>query len=337
MVNPQKIKYNGVFSDSGFGSLDIILDVSFDSDDGATSTYLNRSAVFAESYDGRYKNTARYKYDELFSPQFTIVKKDFSEFTQDEVRQVLKYLTMTDRPALLEAYYDGESNVVDWACIGGWTSIETYKLSNSRIVGIVATFEAITPFAMSDLYTITKRVISVDDNKVVINIDTDDNKPVYPRVTINHGYDNTPHTVIRVPDGVVYTRTSNMVPNTVYFNGTTYYWKESDSTDASEFHLSDINPALSTTSVKFTNTCVDFFNQEKVLPSVVVKNNNSTEKIVLDGANKIITSSSVNRIFGDDFVNWQWLELHDGTNEIVIEGNCEVTFEWRTVIKCGSY
>ena len=128
MVSPQKIKYNGVFSDTGLGDLDIIFDVAFESDNGAMSSYLNRSAVASESHDGRYKNTARYKYDELFSPQFTIVKKDFSDFTQEQVRRVLKYLTSTDRPSLLEVYYDGDSNVVDWACIGGWTNIETYKI-----------------------------------------------------------------------------------------------------------------------------------------------------------------------------------------------------------------
>ena len=93
MVSAQKIKYNGIFSDTGLGDLDIILDVSFDSDNGAMSTYLNRSAIAAESHDGRYKNTTRYKYDELFSPQFTIVKRDFSDFTQEELRRLLKYLT----------------------------------------------------------------------------------------------------------------------------------------------------------------------------------------------------------------------------------------------------
>jgi hypothetical protein len=184
MVSPQKIKYNGIFSDTGLGVLDIILDVAFDSDNGVMSSYLNRSAVASESHDGRYKNTTRYKYDELFSPQFTIVKKDFSDFTQEEVRKVLKYLTSTDKPALLEVYYDGASNVVDWACIGGWISIETYKLANNRTVGIIAQFEAITPYAMSRLYSTEPKTITSKDNKITINIDTDDNKPVYPRVTI---------------------------------------------------------------------------------------------------------------------------------------------------------
>lgn len=183
MVSPQKIKYNNIFSDTGLGVLDVILDVAFDSDNGAMSSHLNRSAVASESHDGRYKNTTSYKYDELFSPQFTIVKRDFSDFSQEEIRKVLKYLTSTDKPAMLEVYYDGASNIVDWACIGGFVSVELYKIANNRTVGIVAQFEAITPFAMSDLYAVTKTITSTD-NKITINIDTDDNKPVCPRVTI---------------------------------------------------------------------------------------------------------------------------------------------------------
>jgi hypothetical protein len=277
MVSPQKIKYNNIFSDIGLGILDIILDVAFDSDNGVMSSHLNRSAVASESHDGRYKNTTRYKYDELFSPQFTIVKKDFSDFTQEEVRKVLKYLTSTDKPALLEVYYDGASNVVDWACIGGFVSIEMYKIANSRTVGIVAQFEAITPWAMSDLYTVTKTIASAD-NKITINIDTDDNKPVYPCVTIETNGNN----------------------------------------------------------IKFINTHTDFFNVSNSYNSLELTNNTIGEKIVVDGANKIITTTIANRKFGDDF-NWMWLALHDGKNEITVTGNCTVEISYREIRKVGEY
>lgn len=184
MVSPQKIKYNSVNQSihDVLNPMEVILDVAFDSDDGTVSSYLNRSAVAAESYDGRYKNTYRYKYDELFSPSFTIVKKDFSDFTRDEVRKVLKYLTSTDNPALLEVYYDGKSSAADWACIGGWTSIEMYKISNSRTVGIVAKFEAITPYAFSEI--MHKAPEKSTDKTLTIDIVTDDNKPIYPCVKI---------------------------------------------------------------------------------------------------------------------------------------------------------
>lgn len=375
MVSPQKIRYNGIFSDTGLGALEVILDVAFDSDNGAISSYLNRSAIASESHDGRYKNTTRYKYDELFSPQFTIVKKDFSDFTQEEVRQVLKYLTSTDKPALLEVYYDGETNIVDWACIGGWTSIETYKITNHRTIGIVAKFEAITPFAMSDLYSVTKTP-TVASNKMIINIDTDDNQPVYPRITIQQK-----GAIVSIPTNTTYNMYSDMVPNTVYYNGTTYYWKSDESalvSGASEpdygwpkvirdtiyattdeikektvyyytsdqkyrwidpytFKSSTSDPKLATTGVKITNQHYDLFNRPTTSVSMAVKNNTATEKVIIDGANRLVSSTNTRRIFGDDFINWTWLPLYDGKNELTIEGNCEVTIEFRCVRKVGEF
>jgi hypothetical protein len=199
------------------------------------------------------------------------------------------------------------------------------------VVGVTAVWDSISPFCLSDLYTVTKTISSATDNKITIEIDTDDNKPVYPRITIKQK-----GSVVNIPSGTVLTYLSDMVENTAYFNGATYYWKTENSTDPIYFHSSTKDPGLSTTSVRFRNTHTDFFNQKKVLDSVIVKNNTSTEKIVLDGANKIISSDRTRRIFGDDF-NLQHLELYDGTNEITIEGHCEVTLEYRTVIKIGEY
>ena len=419
MVSPYKIKYAGIFSNE-LNMPDLIMNVAFDSDDGETQTYLNRSAIQSESYDGRYKNTVRYKYDEVFAPKFTFMKKDFEGFSMDEVRFLLKYLTSVDSTSLLEVYYD-DSNVVAWAAIGGWTEIQLYKMANNRTVAVTAMFSSIMPFALSDLYTVTQNVATtinttmyywisttvsgttapqylltkvrdpkigtevysvsraitntvIDvptvlygtisavnedgsyiventtlkltlqgtktkrtyNNKIVIKIDTDDNKPVYPRITINHGYGNAPHTIVPVTPETVYTAISDMVPNTVYFNGTTYYWKTAPSTDEAYFNASTTNPNLTTTSVRIRNTHTDFFNQSSVLDNVVIQNNTPTERIILDGANKITASDNTKRIFGDDF-NWQWLELYDGKNEITIEGNCEVTLSWREARKIGEY
>jgi hypothetical protein len=257
------------------------MEVSFDSDSGETSTYLNREAVVSETYDGRRKHVGRYKYNELFSPKFTFVKKSFGDFTQDEVRQVLKWLTSKDTTAVLDVFYDhvDDSEIVDWSAIGNWTEISTYKLGNNRTVGIVATFEAITPFAMSDIHT--KTISSPTDNKITINIDTDDNQPVYPRIKIKQ-------------NGVA-------------------------------------------GDVKIINQHYDFFNKASTPVVMTVKNNTSTETIVIDGANKIITSTNTHRIFGDDFVNWVWLPLYDGKNELTVDGNCTIDLEWREVRKVGEY
>ena len=275
MVSPHRIKYNNIFSNE-LNIPDLIMDVAIDSDNGEASSFLNREAVSSESHDGRYKRIHGFKYTETFSPKFTFLKNDFSNFEIDEVRMVLKWLTSKDTTALLEVYYD-DSNVVTWASIGGFVELQTYKLANNRTVAITAVWDSTSPFALSDIYTVTKTITSTN-KKITINIDTDDNKPVYPRVIIKE-------------------------------NGT---------------------------SVKFINTHTDSFNQSNVHESLILANNTSGEQIIVDGANKIISSSRVRRIFGDDF-NWKWLELYDGKNEITIEGNCEVTLEWREVRKIGEY
>lgn len=275
MVSPHRIRYNGIFSNE-LNMPDLIMCVAMDSDNGETPSFLNREAVASESHDGRYKRIHRFKYNETFAPKFTFFKNDFGNFEMDEVRIVLKWLTSKDTTALLETYYD-DSNVVSWASIGGFVDLQTHKLANNRTIAITATWDSISPFAFSDLYTVTKTITSTN-NKITINIDTDDNKPVYPRVTIQT-------------------------------NGN---------------------------DIKFINTHTDFFDVSKSYNSLVVTNNTSGENVVVDGANKLLYSSNTKRIFGDDF-NWVWLELHDGKNEITIEGNCTVTLEWREVRKVGEY
>lgn len=334
MISPHRIKYNNIFSNE-LNIPDLIMCVAMDSDNGETPSFLNREAVFSESYDGRYKRIHGFKYTETFAPKFTFFKSDFGNFEMDEVRTVLKWLTSKDTTALLETYYD-DSNVVSWASIGGFVEPQLYKVANNRTIAITAVWDSTSPFALSDLYTVTQNVTNSINNKIIINIDTDDNKPVYPRVTMDHGYNGAHRTVVRIADGTILTRMSDMVENTVYYNGVTYYWKTEDSTDSAYFHSSTTNPNLTTTSVRITNKHTDFFNQSTTLTPTVVKNNNNSEKVVLDGANKIVSSNSVNRIFDDDF-NLVWLPLLDGKNEITIEGNCMVTIEYREPRKIGEF
>lgn len=374
MISPHKIKFNKISSDE-LNVLDLIMCVAFDSDNGETNSFLNRESVSSETHDGRYKRVARYKYSELFSPQFTFMKKNFENFTEEEIRKVLKWLTSMDTTSLLDVYYD-DSEAISWSAIGGWTEINTYKFANNRTVGITATFESVTPYALSDIHTITKIATSATDNKTTINIDTDDNQPVYPRITIKER-----GIVVPIPTGTTFNIYSDMVPNTVYYNGSNYFWKSDESalvTGATEpeygwqkvirdtvystndeikeetvyyytsdqkyrwidpytFKSSTSNPNLATTSVRITNRHYDLLDRFVGVSTMVVKNNGSTETIIVDGANQVISSTATKRIFGGDFENWAWLPLYDGKNELTIEGNCEVEFVYREVRKIGEY
>ena len=373
MINPHHIKFNKI-SSAELNIVDLIMCVAFESDNGETNSFLNRESITSETHDGRYKKVARYKYSESFSPKFTFMKKDFGNFTIEETRQVLKWLTSLDTTSLLDVYYE-DSAVAAWSAIGGWTEINTYKFANNRTVGITAVFEAVTPFALSDIHTVTK-VPTATDNKLIIDIDTDDNQPVYPRITIRHN-----GTIIPIPAGTTLNLYSDMVANAVYYNGSTYYWKSDEPVlcvggaepnygwtkiirdsvyadtdeikaetiyyytsdqkyrwiDPYTFKSSTSNPKLQTTGVKITNQHYNSFNQASTPVVMMVKNDTATETVVIDGANKVISTTNTKHIFGEDFINWTWLPLYDGKNELTIEGAGEITFEYRTVIKCGDY
>lgn len=328
MISPHKIKYNGMES-TELNMLDLIMDVAFDSDDGEMSTYLTREAIASETHDGRYRRVHGYKYSELFSPKFTFTKENFSDFTMGEVRQVLKWLTSTSRASLLDVYYDEDDNEVSWSAIGGWTEINTHKLANNRTVAITAVFEATTPYALSDLEIHHKETSENTIDKITINTD-EPNQPIYPCITIQQ--DGTTSVV-----EIDHTMTDDdfWLEGTVYHYGAgnMFYWIDADG----EKHDSSTNiSGIETTSVVIRNT-------HKVGDEVVgvfdtlVKNNIKGETIVIDGANRIISSSRTDgRIFGDDF-DWQWIPLYEGDNELTFIGNCTAKVEYRTPIKCGDF
>ena len=329
MINPHRIKFRGIESNE-LNIIDLIMCVALDSDNGEVTTFLGREAMASEAHDGRYKRVHGYKYNESFSPRFTFAKSDFGDFTIDEVRQVLRWLTGISTASLLDVYYD-DSNVVTWSAIGGWTEINTYKLANGRTVAITATFEAITPYAMSDLYIITKDVSYPTDNTITINLETDEPQhAVYPRITIQQNSDTS---VVAIDHPM--TETDNWVEGSVfqYIGNERYYWVDAEGVK----HTSDTNTSgFETTSVAIRNTHT---NDNGIVTTfdTLVKNNIKGETVVLDGANRIVSSSRTSgRIFGDDFV-WQWIPLYEGKNELSFEGNCTVAIEYRYPIKCGEF
>ena len=272
MISIHRLNYNG-YSSQDF---DLITCLSFDSDSGDVDTYLNREAVASESYRGDFKRVHNYKYQDVLAPKITFIKEGFVDFSIEDHRKVLKWLTSRDTASFLTVYHD-DSEVVSYEILGAFTEIQTYKAGNGRVIGVTATFESITPFAFSPLHTITKDISSSANNKITINLETDDTAPVYPRITIQQN---------------------------------------------------------SGDSVFITNAHTDDNGNMRAFESSI-KNNTIGEKVVLDGANRVVSSSSV-RIFGDDF-SWNWLPLYEGKNELTFTGNCTVTIEYRTPIKCGEF
>ena len=97
MISVNRIRYNK-FSSQDFNLKTCL---SFDSESGATDTFINREAVASESYRGDLKRVHSYKYTEVLAPTISFIKADFSDFTQEEIRRVLKWLTSKDTASFL--------------------------------------------------------------------------------------------------------------------------------------------------------------------------------------------------------------------------------------------
>lgn len=193
MIAPKKIRYRNKTNID----YDVIVDCIFgDGDSGETETYLNREAIISETYDGSYVRNHGYKYGETLVATVTFIKKDFSEFTQEENRRMLSWLTSARNAERLEIYHD-DSEVVSYVLFGGWTSVQAYKMNNSCVLGYVCEFSHMYPYALSPTRTaVPERIIVSELNdepfyydKFIVTCKTDeDERPVYPKITIT--FDN---------------------------------------------------------------------------------------------------------------------------------------------------
>ena len=338
---------------------DVTAHLTFSGDNGATASFLNRENIYSEHYDGR-RTIHRSKYNEVFAPRFTFVKQDFSDFTEEENRRILSWLSGSDKPGWLQVYRD-DSNVLTWQCFGNITGIEQYKLGNGRVVGYEFEIETTHPYAFSRKIEITGQISK--PTSITLESNSDEySKPLYPTVTIKFG-DN-----IYVPVDVDPTQEPYvMVPNIIYIYKDRYYINI-----PSEPHKGIVNVGLILPEVADPKEyyCVDGANIVKktstkdadgnliyvwktiatVGAAVIIENETANtktiitgaaknEKVILDGMNKVITVYNENneqetRIIGDSF-NWTWLPLDYGDNNIVVTGNCDITFEWLEPRKVG--
>lgn len=316
MISPYKIKWlNRTSLD-----FDCWTELSFESgDEGECESFLNREGVFSESFDGNARRVHSYKHTEVMSPKLTFIKQNYEEFTDTENQAMLSWLDGSNKASVLSVYKD-DSNVISYELIGNFTEIQLYKLSNKRIAGYTATFEANTPYALSPIKTIEK--VITEPATFTINCQTDDYEGlVYPKITIVE--DNS--IIVNIDSTMasnIFTD-GNYIEGTVYSYDNTYYWKDADGNHTSQNNTSEIE----TTSVYIKNETANI--------STFIKNNQRNESIIIDGANKLITNGGT-RIFANDFA-WNWVPLMRGNNEITVIGNCSIALEYREPIKCGEF
>lgn len=230
MISPYKITWDGL------SSLDLDLNLYTElsiggGDNGTTSSFLNREAVTSERFDGSHKPIHSFKYQDVLSPTITFIKQNYGDFSHEENRRMLSWLTSNTKPAMLEIFHDN-SEVVSYKMFGGWTEVEQHKLANGRVIGYTTTFTSQSPYAFSQNFVfpeVHETIEEISNNSIdndwlpvigtesfTIDCETDEyGKLLYPKVTIQFYGDTIP--INEWNDG------KDVLHNVIYEIGDKYY------------------------------------------------------------------------------------------------------------------
>ena len=217
MISAQRIEWGNLDS----LEFDLITCLSFDGDNGNTSSFLNQDGISTEYYDG-HRTIHRAKTNEYFNPTFTFLKEGFGDFSVEDQRRVLSWLS-SSKPGWLNVYQD-DSNVISFRCFGIWESIELYKLGNSRVVGFVVSFASTHAHAFSRPMTWPQNIdslpeyeyqkinsITPENTQFTIECETDEyGKVLYPKITIKYNSEDIYFPVSSDPTK------DDMIPNVIY-------------------------------------------------------------------------------------------------------------------------
>lgn len=186
----------------------IVTHFSDNADSGETDTFLTTSAIYSDSYDGTRQNFYGAKYDTVATPQITVIKQDGTSFGIEDNRKVLRWLTGARQISWMDFYIGDE---VKYRLLGRVKSVSQYKM-DARVVGLILTFESVSPYGYSALQTITE---SVNGTKQInIHCDSDE---LYSYVNMNTIYQNTSGTALTITNNTTgdVTEVTNLSANEV--------------------------------------------------------------------------------------------------------------------------
>lgn len=151
---------------------------TFNPDSGETDTYLTMEPVYSDSYDGAIRTDYGAKYIDVAKPSVTFIDIDGEDIQPYKVRSVLRWLTGSRQNAWMNVYnVDGD---IVCSYLGRFTDVKLQKM-DARVIGIVAYFTATTPWAYSDVQTVTMQLNGATN----FSIDNESDELyslIYPRI-----------------------------------------------------------------------------------------------------------------------------------------------------------
>ena len=307
--------YHTSFSYLGKSSKDMgWIIVAFDADEGATDSYLSQEQIYTDSYNGTRRILYGTKWDSVATVTISVVKQSGDDFTEKECRDTYKWLTGNPNATWLDLY-NGDSLRYSFSVTT--QNVQPYKL-DARTVGMVITFESISPWAYSPEQTVPApfgQALSIDDNGVLVNGNGDfivDANGVLTGGDFSVG-----------SDGMIYIQ-----------NATTFMINNETDDLYSYVWLETTFRSLGSDSLIIKNQTL--YNKTNGIDGCTEISGISDNEIIKLSSGQFIISDIPNKIFGNTF-NFIWPKLIPGYNEIIVDGsgNGIVEFKYRYPIKIG--
>lgn len=306
--------YNGLNSAKDMGL--IIAAFASDTDNGLTDTFLSMDISSDDYYDGTKRYTYNSRYNTQATVTITVVKNNGKDFSLQQVRSCLKWLTGAKTDSWLDMYNGDE---IKYSFLGRVTNVQNYKL-DARIVGLIITFTSVSPWAYSapqvfdcsiyQLIDITEEGVLLKGGDNAVPLGTDSAGVLSVSYLDNNNYFNI------TDDGVAYIDNSY---RTVIDNQSddlyTYIYLDIDYINESSSFVSIRNITLG---------------EETKVTSI------RTNESISISAKQFIISDVPNKIFGDTF-NFVWPRLQPGLNDFIVEGDGRgsAKFTYRYPMKVG--
>ena len=155
----------------------------FDPDSGQVDSYLTMEPIYTETFNGELRNDFGAKYTDVARPVVTFVESDGSDISPYKTRSVLRWLTGAKDTSFMDICDEDGISVA--AYIGRFTDVKLQKI-DARVVGIVAYFTSISPFAYSDIKEV-RFTITPEGTDFAIDNDSDDiYNPLYPSIVFTN-------------------------------------------------------------------------------------------------------------------------------------------------------
>ena len=160
----------GLITSVAFGN-----DAGFDQIGTATAV----EGVTSDKYDGTRIDYSA-KYLECVELQITMVKDNYEDFTREDKRAILRWLSANKQASWIEFYDSDGGEIIQ--VFGRFTSIEE-KTADSRTIGMIAVFTSRFPYGFSPLREIKQKFIGKETVRIMNDTDVLDDY-VRPYFTI---------------------------------------------------------------------------------------------------------------------------------------------------------